>query len=291
MIFRIKALIFVPLFLFLNSITSAQNSLIITKTSTEARKETHNFRVSAHRGNSEIAPENTLASFRKILEISVEYIEIDVRTTKDGQLVILHDGTLDRTTTGKGRMKDYTLAELQTLSTGIGHGEEFKNEKIPTLEETLSLISNWNSIHKLETNIYVDCKDVLVESILKALKKYKLLKNALFYGPDDYLLALKKANKHVKVMPSLSYPKEISIKIKALKPYAFDVNWEIVSRDLVIAIHKEKIKVFADLLGLYDNSLNYIKAIEYQVDVIQTDHVDSVYKTLLSQKTQKTILR
>ncbi len=275
------------LFLLINSDSYTQNTLNQTISSTEARdyvKNTHNLRVSAHRGNSEIAPENTLATFRKILEIGVDYIEIDVRTTKDGHLIILHDGNLDRTTTGKGKMKDFTLAELKTLSAGEYFGKEFKTEKIPTLDETLSLIHIWNSNHKSNTNLYVDCKDASVNPLLKALKKYKLLKGAVFYGSDEYLLALKKANKHIKVMPSLNNPNEISIKKKALKPYAFDVNWQIVNLELVNAIHKEKIKVFTDLLGLYDQPKNYIKAIEYKVDLIQTDHVYRVYTTLYSQK-------
>jgi glycerophosphoryl diester phosphodiesterase len=276
----------VSLFLILHIKTAAQNRIESTKTSTEARENVikiHNLRVSAHRGNSEIAPENTLTSFQKTLEIGVDYIEIDVRTTKEGQLVILHDGSLDRTTTGKGRLKDFTLTELKNLSAGAKFSAEFESEKIPTLEETLSLVAHWNATHKTKTNLYVDCKDVLVEPLLLALQKYKLLKDAVFYGSDEYLLALKKANKRLKIMPSLKDEKQIPIKKKALKPYAFDVSWSILNTELVKQIHKEHIKVFTDVLGFYDISNNYLKAVEYKVDVIQTDHVVKVYSTLLGQ--------
>ena len=282
-----KSIVFAFFFVFYSKI-SAQNSSGLDNNSSKEHEEVskkYDLRVSAHRGNSEIAPENTLATFQKVLEIGVDYIEIDVRTTKDGYLVILHDGNLDRTTTGKGKMKDFTLSELKTLSAGKNLGEVYQNEKIPTLDETLSLVSAWNASHKSKTNLYVDCKDVKVEPLLKALKKFKLFKNAVFYGSDDYLLALKKADKHAKVMPSLSHPNEISIKKKVLKPYAFDVNWPIINEELVAAIHKEKIKVFTDLLGFYDLPKNYIKAAEFKVDLIQTDHVKKVYTTLLEPNT------
>lgn len=282
-----KSIVFAFFFVFYSKI-SAQNNLGLDNNSSKEHEEVskkYDLRVSAHRGNSEIAPENTIATFQKILEIGVDYIEIDVRTTKDGHLVILHDGNLDRTTTGKGKMKDFTLSELKTLSAGKNFGVAYHNEKIPTLDETLSLVSKWNTSHKSKTNLYVDCKDVKVEPLLKALKKHKLLKDAVFYGSDDYLLALKKVDKHAKLMPSLSHPNEISIKKKALKPFAFDVNWPILNEDLVKAIHIEKIKVFTDLLGFYDLPINYIKAAELKVDLIQTDHVKKVYATLLEPNT------
>jgi glycerophosphoryl diester phosphodiesterase len=280
-----KTLIYLSLFLISNSKISAQNSINVKNNHLEALEYVHHLGVSAHRGNSESAPENTLATFQKVLEIGIDYIEIDVRTTKDGQLVILHDGSLDRTTNGKGKMKDFTLAELKALSAGKGFSKEFESEKIPTLGETLSLISYWNSVHKAKTNLYVDCKDVLAEPLINALKKYKLLKNAVFYGSDEFLLELKSVHKRVKVMPSLSHPNELFIKKKALKPYAFDVKWSIVNQELVTAIHKEGIKVFTDLLGFYDHNESYIKATKYKVDVIQTDHVNKVYSSLLNQKT------
>jgi glycerophosphoryl diester phosphodiesterase len=103
-----------------------------------------NIKISAHRGNSLAAPENTLATFRKVLALGVEFIEIDVRTSSDGALVILHDGNLDRTTSGLGPIKNLTLKEIKKLSAGKGYGEEFSKEEMPTLEETAKLIHQWN---------------------------------------------------------------------------------------------------------------------------------------------------
>lgn len=249
--------------------------------SSKALKEKYHLNLSAHRGSSILAPENTLATFKTVLEMGVDYIEIDVRTTKDGQLAILHDGTLNRTTTGEGPMKSFTLAELKQLSAGKGYNEQYKEERIPTLQETTQLLAQWNKTHKHQTNLYVDCKEVAPEPLVKELKASKLLKDAVFYGNDDFLLALKKVYPKAKLMPSLNKPEEIETKVARLNPYAFDVRWTILNESLVAEIHRHKVKVFSDVLGLLDTPANYKKATTLGMDLIQTDHVRKVYKTLL----------
>ncbi len=91
--------------------------------------------VAAHRGWSEKYPENTMLAYRKAAELGVDQIEIDVRVTKDGELVIIHDATVDRTTNGTGRVEDLTLAELRALDAGSWKGEEFAGLQIPTFDE------------------------------------------------------------------------------------------------------------------------------------------------------------
>jgi glycerophosphoryl diester phosphodiesterase len=89
-----------------------------------------NSKIIAHRGGSGYAPENTMATFQLAIEQGADGIELDVMLSKDGRLVVFHDDTVDRTTNGTGRVKDMTLAQLQSLDAGMG-------EKIPTLEEVL----------------------------------------------------------------------------------------------------------------------------------------------------------
>jgi glycerophosphoryl diester phosphodiesterase len=94
----------------------------------------------AHGGLPRIAPYNTLTSFRKAIELGVDMLEVDVQQTKDGDLIVLHDKTVDRTTDGHGAVRNFTLAELKSLDAGIGFGEEFRNERIPTLEEVVGIL-------------------------------------------------------------------------------------------------------------------------------------------------------
>lgn len=105
-----------------------------------------NIFVAAHRGWSEKYPENTILAFEKALELGVDQIELDIRITKDDQLVVIHDATVDRTTNGTGAVNSFTLAELQQLDAGIKKGEEFKGLRIPTFLEFMDLIKDHPTI-------------------------------------------------------------------------------------------------------------------------------------------------
>src|SRR5580658_7077215 len=78
----------------------------------------HPIAVIAHRAGRNGTPENTLSAIRNAIELGVDYVELDIRATKDGQLVIMHDGTVDRTTNGKGAVKDLDLDTIRTLDAG-----------------------------------------------------------------------------------------------------------------------------------------------------------------------------
>ncbi len=97
-----------------------------------------------HRGACGLEPENTLCSFRKAISLGVDMIECDAHLTKDDQVVIIHDYTVDRTTNGKGKITDLTLKEIRKLDAG-------KKEKIPTLKEVIVLCKK----HKCMLNVEV----------------------------------------------------------------------------------------------------------------------------------------
>ncbi len=94
--------------------------------------------VVAHRGDWRNSPENSIQAFKSCIEMGVDMIEIDVRKTKDNELVIIHDATVDRTTNGKGKVADLTLEEVKKLRLRAGHGVVTRHE-VPTLEEVLNL--------------------------------------------------------------------------------------------------------------------------------------------------------
>jgi glycerophosphoryl diester phosphodiesterase len=101
---------------------------------TGERKQVDNV---AHRGAAGYAPENTIAGFDLAVDMKADYIEIDVQRSKDGELVIIHDTTVDRTTDGTGKVGDLTLNQLQRLDAGSWKGESFAGESIPAFEEIL----------------------------------------------------------------------------------------------------------------------------------------------------------
>lgn len=111
------------------------------------------MRLIAHRGDSHSAPENTLTAFQRAMDSGATLLECDLQRTRDGHLVVLHDETLNRTTTGRGAVRSKSLAELQQLSAGYARkfGSTFASEHIPTLEELLRCIDR-------RAHLYVELK-------------------------------------------------------------------------------------------------------------------------------------
>lgn len=94
--------------------------------------------VVSHRGDWRNAPENSLQAIRNCIDMGIDMVEIDLKKTKDGHLILMHDKTIDRTTTGKGRPEDYTLEELKAFRLRGGAGHKIRH-RIPTFEEVMEL--------------------------------------------------------------------------------------------------------------------------------------------------------
>ena len=105
--------------------------------------------ICAHRGASYTHPENTLASFGEAVRLGAHQIELDVRMTSDGQMVLMHDATVDRTTDGEGAVSSLTLAQIKALDAGFWKGSAFVGERVPTLAEALEIMPQnvWVNIH------------------------------------------------------------------------------------------------------------------------------------------------
>jgi glycerophosphoryl diester phosphodiesterase len=94
----------------------------------------------AHRGASAVAPENTISAFKEAIRIGVDMIELDVRLSRDGEVVVFHDQDLSRTTDGNGPVEERSLTELRQIDAGSWFSDEFKGEGIPTLDEVIETI-------------------------------------------------------------------------------------------------------------------------------------------------------
>jgi glycerophosphoryl diester phosphodiesterase len=104
----------------------------------------------AHRGASGHAPENTLAAFERAVALGAGFIETDLHLTRDARFVAIHDPTLERTTNGKGNVRDSSLAEIRKLDAGLWFDREFMGQKVPTLEEIVEFAAKHDVIFYLE---------------------------------------------------------------------------------------------------------------------------------------------
>jgi len=154
----------------------------------------------AHRGMLRHAPENTLPAFAVCLELQMGF-ELDVRTTKDGHLVVLHDDSVKRTTNGPARsVRDLTLAELQQLDAGSWFDPAFAGLKVPTLEETLSLVKK----HRYRpTIIALNVKQLNRDGeakLVALVEKYELFDESFAFDQDSEMSRrLKKLDRRFRI--------------------------------------------------------------------------------------------
>ena len=119
----------------------------------------------AHRGENARHPENTLPAFREALKLGAQQIEFDVRRTKDEQLVIMHDATVNRTTNGEGKVSELTFEQIRELDAGIKKEVKFAGTKVPTFEEVIDLLPEnvWINVHIKDKTAAVMVAKIIVE--------------------------------------------------------------------------------------------------------------------------------
>lgn len=127
-----------------------------------------------HRGYSGKYPENTLLAFQKAIEAGAAGIELDVQYSKDGKMVVIHDETLDRTTNGSGLVKDHTLEELKALDASYIFTGQYGKVEIPTLDEVLALVRNYDIITNIELKTGKFEYLGIEEDVRDCVKKYDL---------------------------------------------------------------------------------------------------------------------
>ncbi len=140
----------------------------------------HPIPVAAHRGNSKYFPENTMVSFRSAVALNVDMIETDLHMTKDGEIILMHDHTVDRTSDGVGLIREKTLAEMKQLDVGKWKGGQFCGERVPTFVEFLELFKDYpKMLFNIELKDYpADSYDFAIHSAEKSIsmmEKYGIL--------------------------------------------------------------------------------------------------------------------
>lgn len=186
----------------------------------------------AHRGASGTAPENTLAAFSKAIEDGADGIELDIQLTKDGELVVCHDEAIDRTSSGKGLVMDYTLEELKKMDFSNGL-LEYEGEKIPTMEEVFDLVkpSDLSINIELKTGIifYPDIEKKIVE-----LTRDKGMEDRVIYSSFNHSSVLKIREYAPDAVLGFLYadgpvdPVEYALRygVQALHPMGFNLRYD-----------------------------------------------------------------
>ncbi len=226
--------------------------------------------VIAHRGVHNGIPENSLPAYQKAIDLGCDFVEIDIRTTKDGALVSVHNNTVDAYVEGQyGKVKDLTLAELKALDIGDRVGAEWKGTSIPTLEEILKLCQG-------KIGIYLDLKAADPDVIIPLLRKYEMADRVVWflYGLDRKNIQ-KINNKCSECFPMPDPGPEKNLK-KLLNRYDFEMigsGMRNYTKTFGERAHNRGAMVFVDDS---ENDLETLKKewhtmLEWKADGIQTD--------------------
>ena len=226
--------------------------------------------VVAHRGAHEGIPENTLAAYQKAIDLGCDFVEIDVRTTKDGKFVSVHNSTIDSYAPGKtGKVKDMTLDELRALDIGARVGDQYKGTKIPTFDEILDLC-------KGKIGIYLDLKDAPVPELVKIVQAKGMEKDVIWYVGGKNLTDLKSSCPECFEMPDPGPEKNLAKLLADHKPRIVASVREYISKSFVDACHASGAIVICD----EDKPEDWKDMLAWGTDGIQTDHPADLIKYL-----------
>jgi glycerophosphoryl diester phosphodiesterase len=238
--------------------------------------------VMAHRGFSGKAPENTLASFQKAIEAGSDFIELDVRFSKDGHLAVFHDDTLERTTNGKGKVADKTLGQLRALDAGSWFGSAaFAGERIPTFQEVLEFTRGRILINvelkKGEQGTYTmtDLADRALEEVLKAGMGPYVLFSSFDLGAVGRISEKKTG---IPAAFITGNPWSSATEAFGGRPLAFlNPRKTVLNEKNLAAAHQEGVKVF---VWTVDDEQEMRKFISMGVDGIISNHPDRLIRVL-----------
>ena len=144
-------------------------------------------KIYAHRGASNAAPENTMAAFELAKDMGADGIELDVVLTKDSEIVVIHDDSIDRTSNGKGVVEDMYYSDLKKLDFGSWKNEQFKGEPIPLLNDVCKLVKDSNILLNIEIKPTVK-SDEIEDKIISMIKSYDIVNQIIISSFNHYCL-------------------------------------------------------------------------------------------------------
>jgi len=242
--------------------------------------------VIAHRGNSGVAPANTLIALRQAIELGVDMIEIDVNLTKDYIPVLIHDKNIENTTNGKGLVSSFTLADLKQLDVGSWKGKQFADERIPTLAEALD-------VAKGRVYLAVDLKDEsAILEMVKVIQDADMKDDVIICGCDvptaqkvrrfdDQLTIVLNVDSELNELAKREDKSEFIREYVRQACYAhlsaLNVNYKHVNEDLIKRAHLKALPVWT---WTVDDEDDMRRLIDMGVDAIYTNWPEKLLKIL-----------
>lgn len=234
----------------------------------------------AHRGASADAPENTLAAFRKVKEYGINWVEFDVMLTGCGEVVVMHDETLSRTTNYSGNVIDFPYSALQTFDAGVWFGPAFAGERIPTFAEAIQFCQDNQLSANIEIKSLLGLEDKVVTKVLAILQRYPNVPLLISSFSQDVLHCVRKYNTTIPLGFLMhDWIDNWKLSCEQLRCASVNVNHEILDVKKI-----EEIKSSSYYLAAYTvNDIDRAKQLyTWGVDALFSDCPRSILQALMS---------
>jgi glycerophosphoryl diester phosphodiesterase len=230
----------------------------------------------AHRGDNYCAPENTLPAFELAITKGAAQIEFDVRVTRDEQLVIMHDATVDRTTDGGGPVEELTFAEIRELDAGSWKDPGYVGVQIPTLAEVLAMV---------RPGVLVNCQLYLepayVEPVVRCIKDHDVLEQTFLACPAAHIEVSRRIEPRLRICslegqrgPDSDYPDQtIALGVEFIQL----AGWHDCMPEVVAKLHRHGITV--NYFGTSEADMMR-RLIGAGIDYVLTDHLDLMHEVM-----------
>lgn len=201
-------------------------------------------KVYAHRGGAKWAPENSMAAFRKCKENGIYGIELDIQRCKSGELIVIHDEDLKRTTNGTGLVKDVSFAEMSKLDSGSWFDKQYKDERIPLLSDVLKLLDG-----KVVLNIEIKNTPIaypgIEDDLIKVLSDYKYPETIIISSFDHEVLKRlhEKCSKYALALLGDPIIADVGQYAKNVGATAWHPYFGSMRKDVIETAHKASLKV------------------------------------------------
>jgi glycerophosphoryl diester phosphodiesterase len=240
--------------------------------------------VTAHRAAHNVYPENSVAAIKHTIEIGADFIEIDTRHTKDGRIILMHDGKVDRTTDGTGKVENFTFAEIRALKLNTSGGDTVTRH-IPTFREAMQAARG-------KIMVDIDIKSAPVGPLVKIIKELGMENQVVFFDSDFAVLdSVKLLDPALMVMPRARSAEKLQWMIDRYHPVIIHIDPSFYTKEVVDIIKKGKARVWINALGKADIQAGlgmtdsaYGSLVEGGANIIQTDRPAALLEYLVGKK-------
>ncbi len=220
--------------------------------------------VVVHRGDNGYAPENTIAAAKRCVDMGIQYLEFDVRRSKDGVHYILHDPTVDRTTDGTGGIRTLASAQVDALDAGSWFSADFKGERIPRLEELLDFCKD-------KIKLYFDVKDADIAYLIKLVHDRGLEGQCFFwFGNKTQALQFRELSNDLELKVNAGTPEDVKRAKEELGATLIECGVDALTPEFIQTCRDLNLRIMTRVEK--PDEAAFRRTVEAEADLINLDH-------------------